>query len=58
MNPVPVLTVTQICERWQCCRRTVMAAIYSGKLNAFKLGRNYRVLLVEVERFERAKVAA
>lgn len=58
MNPVPVLTVTQICERWQCCRLTVMKAIHSGTLKAFRLGRNWRVLLVEVECFERAKAAA
>ena len=58
MSDTPVLTVTQICERWQCCRRTVMSAIYSERLKAFRLGRNFRVLLVEVERFERQRNAA
>lgn len=58
MNPAPVLTVTQLCQRWQCCRHTVMDAIATGALKAFRLGRNWRVLVVEVERFERAKVAA
>lgn len=58
MSNVPVLTVTQLCKRWQCCRHTVMDAIASGDLKAFRLGRNWRVLVVEVERFERAKAAA
>lgn len=46
------LTVTQLCERWQCCRHTVMDAIALGDLKAFRLGRNWRVLIVEVSRFE------
>jgi excisionase family DNA binding protein len=58
VSNVPVLTVTQICERWQCCRRTVMALIVEHKISAFRLGRNWRVLLVEVERYEQARVAA
>lgn len=58
MNPIPVLTVTQIAERWQCDRRTVVAHIYKGQLSAFRLGRNWRVLLVEIERFEKAQAAA
>jgi excisionase family DNA binding protein len=58
MTPDPVLTVSKICERWQCCRLTVMKAIWDGRLKAFRLGRNWRVLRVEVERFEQAKAAA
>lgn len=49
----PVLTVTQLCRRWQCDRHTVLEAIHSKRLTAFRLGkRSYRVALAEVTRYE------
>jgi excisionase family DNA binding protein len=58
MSNIPVLTVNQVCDRWHCCRATVMNAIAGGKLKAFRIGRSWRLLLVEVEKYESARVAA
>lgn len=52
-------TVSELCERWGCERRTVWDAIHSGRLKAFRPGKRvYRVTLAEVERYERTSEAA
>lgn len=55
----PVLTVSELCIRWRCRRRSVMDRIHSGELRAFKVGKRvYRVAIAEIERFERTRDAA
>ena len=51
-----ILTVTEVMERWKCSRRSVLDAIHSGRLQAFKVGeRAYRVRMDELERYERER---
>lgn len=53
-----VLTVSELCARWKCTRKTVTDAIHAGRLKAFRLGqRAYRISLAEVERFEASQAA-
>jgi excisionase family DNA binding protein len=48
-----VLTVTELCQRWKCSRRSVLDSIRAGKLDAFRLGeRAYRIRMEEVLRVE------
>lgn len=42
-NTVPLLTMSQIAERWQVSIETVKRRIRSGQLPALKLGRSVRV---------------
>ena len=52
---VAVLTVTELCQRWKCTRKSVLDAIHEGRLKAFRLGmRSYRVAMAEVVRYEAA----
>lgn len=54
-----VLTVTELCDRWKCTRKTVLDLIHAGRLRAFRLGaRSFRVALVEVLRWELEQKAA
>lgn len=54
----PVLTVSDLMRRWKCDRKTILAAIATGKLHAFKPGaRSYRVTIEEVKRYEKAEAA-
>ena len=51
----PVYTVNELCDRWRVARKTLLEAIRSGRLKAFKVGeRVYRVSYDEVVRYERA----
>jgi excisionase family DNA binding protein len=48
-----VLTVAELCVRWKCNRKTVLAKIAAGDLRAFRIGeRAYRVPIAEVLRIE------
>jgi hypothetical protein len=51
-----VLTVSELCERWKCTRKIVLARIHDDgprKLHAFRIGdRAYRVAMSEVLRWE------
>jgi excisionase family DNA binding protein len=48
-----VLTLTELCARWKCTRKVVLAKIHANKLHAFRVGeRAYRVALAEVLRVE------
>ena len=52
-NEPAVLTVTELCKRWKCSRRSVLDSIHAGKLDAFQLGeRAYRIRMEEVQRIE------
>ncbi len=52
-NDNAILTVTELCKRWKCSRRSVFDLIHAGKLDAFRLGeRAYRVRIEEVLRVE------
>jgi excisionase family DNA binding protein len=54
-----VLTVSELCARWKCTRKSVLDLIHEGRLHAFRLGkRSYRVALVEVLRWELERKAA
>lgn len=47
------LTLTDLCARWKCTRKVILARIHDGKLRAFRVGdRAYRVAMAEVLRFE------
>jgi excisionase family DNA binding protein len=55
MTDPAILTISDLVRRWRCDRHTVLHAIHSGKLRAFKLGkRTYRVKMEEVIRYEEA----
>ena len=49
-----IMTVSDLCKRWRCTRRSVLAKIHSGELRAFRIGeRAFRIQLAEVLRFEK-----
>jgi hypothetical protein len=53
MSAAAVLTITELCSRWKCDRKSILARINAGTLYAFRVGeRAYRVPLVEVLRIE------
>lgn len=52
-NIPAVFTVSELCARWKCNRKTVLAKIRAGELVAFRVGeRAYRVAASEVLRVE------
>ncbi len=53
----PVLTVAELATRWKCHRQSVMQKIRDDEITAFKIGRQYRISLREVERFEQGRAA-
>lgn len=53
----PVLTVAELAKRWKCHRQSVMQKIHDEELTAFKIGRQYRISLREVERYEAGRAA-
>lgn len=54
-----VYTVSELAAHWKCSRNTVLDAIKTGRLAAFRIGeRSYRVTRAEVERYEAATRAA
>ena len=53
----PVLTVAELAARWKCHRQSVMQKIRDEEITAFKIGRQYRISLREVERFEQGRAA-
>lgn len=58
-NTSAVLTVTELMARWKYSRRSILNAIRSGKLRAFRIGeRSYRVAMSEVQRYELEAKAA
>jgi excisionase family DNA binding protein len=48
-----MLTVDDVAERWQCSRKLVRTMIRSGRLEAVRIGREYRIRPEAVEAFER-----
>jgi excisionase family DNA binding protein len=53
-----VLTLSELCARWKCTRKVLLARIHAGNLKAFRIGeRAYRVPMSEVERIEQGKAA-
>ena len=51
-----VFTVSELCARWKCDRKTVLAAIKAKQLAAFRVGeRAYRVAAAEVLRWEQGR---
>lgn len=55
-NVPAVFTVSELCARWKCNRKTVLAKINSGELSAFRVGeRAYRVPAAEVLRLEQGR---
>lgn len=52
-NVPAVFTVAELCVRWKCNRKSVLARIAAGKLRAFRVGeRAYRIPADEVLRVE------
>lgn len=49
-----MMTVREVAERWRVCERFVLRAIHAGRLEAMKIGREYRVWPDAVEAFEEA----
>jgi hypothetical protein len=39
-KPIPHWTVTQLMERWQCTRDSVLAKIHNGQLRAINVGKS------------------
>ena len=56
-NNDPVLTVAELAERWKCHRQSVMDKIHDEEIQAFKIGRQYRISLKEIERYEAGRAA-
>ena len=53
-----VFTITELVARWRASQHTIMVAIRSGRLQAFKVGeRNYRIREAEVLRYEQQNMA-
>jgi excisionase family DNA binding protein len=53
-NIPAVFTISELCARWKCNRKTVLTKIHAGELAAFRVGeRAYRVPATEVLRVER-----
>jgi len=51
-----VFTVAELCARWKCDRKSVLARIRSGTLGAFRIGeRAYRIPIAEVLRVEQGR---
>lgn len=52
-------TVVEVAQRWRASRHTVMVAIRSGRLQAFRVGhRQYRIREDEVVRYEQQQIGA
>lgn len=49
---MPVLTVSEIADRWRCSMDSVYRMIKSGKLKAFRVGQDFRIKEAEVIRYE------
>lgn len=53
MSSADVFTIAELAVRWRVSRQTIMEAVHTGRLHAFKVTRrHYRVPSAEVERFE------
>lgn len=51
-----VFTVAELCVRWKCDRKSVLAKIANGSLRAFRIGeRAYRITAAEVLRVEQGR---
>jgi len=51
-----VFTVAELCSRWKCNRKSILARIRSGSIAAFRVGeRAYRITAAEVLRIESGK---
>lgn len=53
----PVMTIAELAARWKCHRQSVMQKIHDEQISAFKIGRQYRVALKEVIRYEEGRAA-
>ena len=51
-----VYTVTELTKRWKCSRDIIQDLLADGRLKGFKVGRNWRISLAEIERYERGEV--
>lgn len=54
MTPT-VYTVKELTERWKCSRDVIQDLLADGRLKGFKVGRNWRISLAEIERYERGE---
>lgn len=52
MEAVEIMTVEEIAARWRVSDDSVYRVINSGRLKAFRIGKSFRVLAPEVEKFE------
>lgn len=55
------LTIDEVAARWRVSRDTVIRAIKSGRLVAYKVGQNYRIMPEDLQAWELAnqrKIAA
>lgn len=51
-DPTAFYTISDLVVRWKCARKTLWNWIKAGELQAFRLGRNFRIPASEVARFE------
>lgn len=54
MTPT-VYTVNDLTVRWKCSRDVIQDLLADGRLKGFKVGRNWRISVAEVERYERGE---
>ena len=47
----PLLTVSEVAERMRVSNMTVYRLIKSGQLSAIRVGKNYRIRRVDVDRY-------
>lgn len=51
-DPTAFYTVSELVVRWKCARKTIWTRIKAGELQAFRMGRSFRVPASEVARVE------
>lgn len=50
-----ILTLPALAKRWECDRRTALKTVHEFKIPYFRLGREYRFRMEEIEKFERGE---
>ena len=50
---MPVYTIEDLAARWQCHPDTIRRMVTSGKLPAFKIGRDYRIRESDILEYEK-----
>ena len=49
------ISIGELCKRWGVCYKTALRLVQGGKLQAFKIGRSYRIAESSITDYEPAR---